>query len=1252
MPPLSRSFLRRDARRPLFWAVLACSLLAAPLIPSQAQEELIGGNDSGPDVGKPVAIWRFDGAQEPGIPRLAARQSEPGPRPPTYPSFGPDNTALRLSGPESAITVRESDFPRGALRFGLNDSITLEAWVKVRELKSGSYAYVLGKGRNRKTGFPEKNQNYALRLKGEKGAAQVSFLFSSQPEDGKPADWHRWTTTQGFPLGEGWHCIAVSYTFGKPASVRGYIDGQSVPGVWDMGGATERAPVADGDDLMIGTGNGGGSSNSFRGSVDQVALWRTALPEGILTARYQLVPPPPLVDRSRLPKEKVLVQLCEEGLSTRDSWPEQPPRATESYNEEVFGFFAVPHKYVETGVRGDRANPFLFRAAGLVTLPPGKHRLLLRARGATHLYVDGKLLLTTPFPPQDTSGHGTIRSPDSYLNLGPDFRFAPPGNRESWTMFETRGAEHLILLETIVGGAMGKAKRRPELGETVVAISLQGSDSWQLLSPGQRSVPYTDAGWAAYEAERTAHLERVNAQARAVAREQHRTYWDNRRTIAQRWLAATEDVKVPELSAGYPAYNAIDHFLAAKMARVASQSAGVPKDGIDFFQQVQPILESRCISCHSGSKPKGGLRLDDRVAALKGGRGDGPAIVSGKPDESPLLKRVRSAEPGEVMPPKGDPLTPEQVRVLETWIRQGAAWPEARAARPLTPLADDLTFLRRVTLDTVGVVPSLEEIQAFRNDPSPDKRSRLIDRLLADPRWADHWMGYWQDVLAENPNILNPTLNNTGPFRWWLYESLQDNKPMDLFVTELLRMNGSTRFGGPAGFGVASQNDAPMAAKGIIVSAAFLGVEMKCARCHDAPAHRSTQQDLFQLAAMLGAKPIKLPATSTVPLDRVHQGGRKPLISITLKAGTTLEPRWPFGEFIAESAGKDLAEHPDDPRDQLAALITAPANERFAQVIANRVWQRYMGRGLVEPVDDWEKGKATHPDLLRFLGRELVRGGYDLKHLARLILNSHAYQRSADETLREPDALFAVPARRRLAAEQVVDSLFLTTGKPLRLEEVSLDIDGQRDLGNSISLGKPRRSWMLTSTSNERDRPSLALPRIQAVADVLQAFGWRPTRQEATTVREQSPNVLQPAILANGTMGVWLTRLSDDHGITQLALQSQPIERFLDTLFLRLLTRPPTPDERTAYLAYLRPGYDSRLREGTPRSSGPKQRRPEPYVSWSNHLAPEATLIRQQQEAAARKGDPVTNRLEPGWRNRLEDVLWALLNSPEFVFTP
>lgn len=688
--------------------------------------------------------------------------------------------------------------------------------------------------------------------------------------------------------------------------------------------------------------------------------------------------------------------------------------------------------------------------------------------------------------------------------------------------------------------------------------------------------------------------------------------------------------------------------MAARIATVSKQTEALQRGSVDFFEDVLPLLEKRCLECHSGGKAKGGLHLDSLAGALKGGKSDGPAIEPGNPELSSLISRVATGDEDEIMPPKGSPLTTQEIGTLSGWIREGAVWPEFQTAHlRLTPPADDLAFLRRVTLDTVGVAPSLGEIEAFSRNPD---RPALIERLLEDPRWADHWMGYWQDVLAENPNILNPTLNNTGPFRWWIYESLQDNKPMDLFVTELLRMRGSERLGGPAGFAVASQNDVPMAAKGVIVSAAFLGVEMKCARCHDSPSHKSLQEDLFSLAAMLDTRELEVPATSSVPLDRIQAGGRKPLIQITLKPGSKVAPKWPFPEFCDEGAAV-LAQDPADSRDALAALITAPQNERFAQVIANRVWARFMGRGIVEPVDDWERGRPSHPGLLRWLARELVRGGYDVKHLARLILNSHAYQRATDPALRSTSPLFTSPAPRRLSAEQIVDSLFAATGKPFRTEEFSLDIDNLRDIKNAISLGHPRRSWMLASTSNERDRPSLALPRVQAVADLLSAFGWRGARQDPVSRRDTDPNVLQPAILSNGTVGIWLTRLSDDHGVAQLALRDQPIDPFLDQLFLKLLTRHPSQAEREQYRAYLAPGFENRLRSpGASPAPAPRVR--EKFVSWSNHLDPEATLLRQAQEQAARRGDAISERLDAGWRDRLEDVLWAVLNSPEWVFSP
>ncbi|AGA24872.1 DUF1553 domain-containing protein [Singulisphaera acidiphila] len=952
----------------------------------------------------------------------------------------------------------------------------------------------------------------------------------------------------------------------------------------------------------------------------------------------------PSVENDRLPKDRVLVEICEEGVPPDDTWSPSALKAQEEYMADAFGFSRTPYKYIDTGIRADRANPFLLRAVAQVDLPAGQHRILLRGRGAARLLVDGTLLLKTPFPPPVTDGHSTI--PDDSLNLAPDFRFAPPGNRESWTTFTSPGGTHLVILETIVGGRKGSA-RRPELGETVVAIAREGSDSFRLLAP-HKVVPYNDAGWKDFAGEEGLAIGRMDAERRATALHEHAAEWDQRRERGRQWLSTTIDPIVPELAKDIPGFNAIDRFLGAKLTLAAGPTAATRT--IDFPKQIRPILEAKCFSCHQGQKVRGQLRLDQSEGVTKGGASGEPAVVPGQPDESLLIDRVTSTDELEAMPPKGDRLSAQEVQLLRQWIEEGASWSPLHE-QTITPLTDDLPFLRRVTLDTVGVIPTEAEALQFLADSGPDKRARVIDRLLADPRWADQWMGYWQDVLAENPNILNPTLNNSGPFRWWIYESLLDNKPVDLFVTELIRMRGSLSLGGPAGFAMASQNDVPMAEKAVIVSAAFLGVQTKCARCHDAPAHQSTQQDLFQLAALLGEKPIKLPKTSSVPLDKLHGQGRKSLIQVTLKPGTVVQPAWPFPEFAPANLLE--ADLPSDatPRDRLAALITGPGNERFAQVIANRAWKRLMGRGLVDPVDDWEKGSPSHPELLRHLGRELVRGEFDLKRLVRLILNSHAYQRGSDLALTETDPHFAARAQRRLSAEQIVDSLFQATGKPFETEEVNLDLDGRRAVANSINLGKPRRAWQLASTSNERDRPSLALPRVQAVVDVLEAFGWRPSRQDALTTRDSSPNLIQPAVLANGTMGVWLTRLSDDHGITQLALEDQPLERLVDRLFLRILTRQPLDDERKSIVAYLQDGYsDRRLEPPTP--AAPKERRPPRYVSWSNHLTEEANRIKVEREAEARRGDPPTDRLDAAWRRRLEDVLWTMLNSPEFLFTP
>jgi len=428
---------------------------------------------------------------------------------------------------------------------------------------------------------------------------------------------------------------------------------------------------------------------------------------------------------------------------------------------------------------------------------------------------------------------------------------------------------------------------------------------------------------------------------------------------------------------------------------------------------------------------------------------------------------------------------------------------------------------------------------------------------------------------------------------------------------------------------------------------------MKCARCHDAPTHASKQEELFSLAAMLQTTDIVLPATSSVVMDHLRQGGRKPLIEVTLQPGSKVSPAWPFADFCDEDTARTLAENPNSSRDLLATLITAPQNERFAQVMANRVWQRLMGRGLVDDVGDWEKSPPSHPELLAWLGRELVRLNYDVKALSRLILTSHAYQRATDPNLLETSRLFVAPAPRPLAAEQLVDSLFTATGKPFRIEEVNLDVDSVRTIDNALNLGTAKRAWMLGSISNERDRPSLTLPRLAAVAEVLEVFGWRAARPDPSNgVRTAPSNLLQPALLSNGTMIGWLTQLSEDHGLTQLALQKQPLETLIDRVYLRFFTRLPTPAERQTFLEFLQPGYEHRVRLGSPPASVASAKEPRvraPFVAWSNHMLSEANTLRMQEQVAAREGDPATTRLDPDWRRRFEDVIWALLNAPEWT---
>ncbi len=416
------------------------------------------------------------------------------------------------------------------------------------------------------------------------------------------------------------------------------------------------------------------------------------------------------------------------------------------------------------------------------------------------------------------------------------------------------------------------------------------------------------------------------------------------------------------------------------MPRSKEAAAGNPHSLL--AQQSLAILEEQCFRCH-GKKDKGELRLDSRAAALGAGESGELAIVPGKPDTSELMRRISSEDEDERMPPKGDGLSADEVAKLREWIAAGAPWATRSSGVRVPPALDDAAFLRRLYLDTLGIFPTPAEIREFCDDRSDDRVQRRVDELLDDPRNADHWTAYWQDVLAENPRLVKGKLNNTGPFRWWINEALRDKLPFDRFVHELVTTDGGDYDGGAGGFRIATENDAPAAAKAHILGTAFLGTEMKCARCHDAPYHRSKQKDLFALAAMLDGRPLSVPDSSTVPASFFTRlGGRKSLVEVTLKPGVPVPPAWPFEEHTGEGAGAG----PEAPRERLAWQLTRPQNRRFSQVIVNRVWKRYFGQGFVEPVHDWEGNEPSHPELLDYLARDFVANGYDLDRLSTLSL--------------------------------------------------------------------------------------------------------------------------------------------------------------------------------------------------------------------------------------------------------------------------
>ncbi|MEK6238663.1 MAG: DUF1549 and DUF1553 domain-containing protein, partial [Planctomycetales bacterium] len=376
-------------------------------------------------------------------------------------------------------------------------------------------------------------------------------------------------------------------------------------------------------------------------------------------------------------------------------------------------------------------------------------------------------------------------------------------------------------------------------------------------------------------------------------------------------------------------------------------------------------------------------------------------------------------------------------RVQEAWKREGI--------QP-AGLSADGTFLRRIYLDLCGTIPTLDEARAFLDDDASDKREKLIDRLLSDPRYAQHQADVWDMVLfGRNPPGYDA--RTRGGFQKWLRDQFAENTSYNKMVHQLLKAEGDTVTNGAPMYLVQYQRKPEDAA--VAVAENFLGVQLQCARCHDHPFEDWTQLDFYGMAAFFA----RLESVTVGKEDKLNKValGEKNLGDVLFtgpvtedevgKKGEPVKPKFLLGEKLPEpELPEDFKEdrfaankQPPSPKfsrkNALADWVVRPDNPYLARAAANRVWAQFLGRGLVHPVDNLSPAnEPSHPELLDSLAAELVKTGFDLKKYIRELCNSKTYQASHFGPSTEAAPLWYERARvRPLSAEELAETWRVAT---------------------------------------------------------------------------------------------------------------------------------------------------------------------------------------------------------------------------------
>ena len=535
--------------------------------------------------------------------------------------------------------------------------------------------------------------------------------------------------------------------------------------------------------------------------------------------------------------------------------------------------------------------------------------------------------------------------------------------------------------------------------------------------------------------------------------------------------------------------------LAIPAGAIAAGETTTPA-GPDFIKEVKPILENECVRCHGADKTKGKLRLDTREHFLKGGDTD-VAVEPGNAEHSLLYERlILPKGDDELMPQETDPLTAEEIAIVKSWIDAGAHWPEDVTLKPPKKRAefadssvlnpdgppkspqeagarldriiehenaqnphlpkevaapiDDLTFLRRVTIDLIGRIPTYKEIREYEKLPTGTRRALTVDKLLEHPRFVDRWSVFMSDMLRIRTNV-----EGGGQFLAYVRKSLADEKPYDVLAKELVSANGKASKVPAVGF-VLGDNVNPMSLAGATAQI-FLGVQLACAECHDHPFDDWEQMEFYEFASYFGktqrvqsrftrsvyttegkqntvlwpperenpetrspVKPrfpfelkqfdekpdyiIRLEAKRAAELAAVEGKKEDKTVDNLLDIDTTENTRdlVPANIDVLKEVKKESRDlkvindlyRASELRNELAELITNPRNPYFGPAFVNRVWAELNGSGFVEPLDNFSAyNAASHPMALDFLAREFIASGYDIRELIRIITLSDTYRR-------------------------------------------------------------------------------------------------------------------------------------------------------------------------------------------------------------------------------------------------------------------